>query len=101
MRRVLIAVSVVFGVGLVAFVVAVVVGFFLHSRWSFKGHAKEPGAGRHVKFVIVQGAGLALNALITWVGTAVFHLHPWIPLVPAVLLAAIVSFVLNRLWVFN
>ena len=84
-----------------AFAVAVTAGYFMHSRWSFKGHAKEPGAGRHVKFVIVQGAGLALNALITWVGTAVFHLHPWIPLVPAVFLAAIVSFVLNRLWVFN
>ncbi len=84
-----------------AFAVAVVVGFFLHSRWSFRGHAKEPGAGRHVKFVIVQGAGLGLNALVTWIGTALFHLHPWIPLIPAVLLAAMLSFVLNRLWVFN
>jgi putative flippase GtrA len=84
-----------------AFAVAVVVGFFLHSRWSFKGHAKEPGAGRHFKFVIVQAAGLSLNAVITWIGTALLHLHPWIPLIPAVLLAAILSFVLNRLWVFN
>jgi putative flippase GtrA len=84
-----------------AFAVAVVVGFFLHSRWSFKGHAKEPGAGRHVKFVIVQGSGLALNAVITWIGTALLHLHPWIPLIPAVFLAAIVTFVLNRFWVFN
>jgi putative flippase GtrA len=84
-----------------AFVVAVVVGFFLHSRWSFKGHTKAPGASQHVKFVIVQGSGLALNALITWIGTALLHLHPWVPLVPAVFLAAIMSFVLNRLWVFN
>ena len=84
-----------------AFAVAVVVGFFLHSRWSFKGHAKEPGAGRHFKFVIVQAAGLSLNAVITWIGTALLHLHPWIPLIPAVFLAAIVTFVLNRLWVFN
>ena len=84
-----------------AFAVAVTAGFFLHSRWSFKGHAKEPGAGRHFKFVIVQAAGLSLNAVITWIGTALLHLHPWIPLVPAVFLAAIVTFVLNRFWVFN
>ena len=38
---------------------------------------------------------------MTWLGTAILHLHPWVPLVPAVLLAAIVTFVLNRLWVFG
>ena len=85
-----------------AFVVAVTVGFFLHSRWSFKGHGSgTPDRMRHVKFVLVQGSGLALNALITWVGTALLHLHPWVPLIPAVFLAAIVTFVINRLWVFN
>ena len=84
-----------------AFLVAVAAGYFLHSRWSFKGHAAEPGGAKHVKFVLVQGTGLALNALITWVGTAFLHLHPWVPLVPAVFLAAIVTFVLNRFWVFN
>ena len=85
----------------IAFAVAVTAGFFLHSRWSFKGHAAEPGGAKHVKFVLVQGTGLALNALITWVGTAFLHLHPWVPLVPAVFLAAIVTFVLNRFWVFS
>ncbi len=84
-----------------AFAVAVTAGYFLHSRWSFKGHAAEPGGAKHVKFVLVQGTGLALNALITWVGTAFLHLHPWVPLIPAVFLAAIVTFVLNRFWVFS
>ena len=85
-----------------AFAVAVTFGFFIHSRWSFKDHgAREAGGGQQVKFVLVQSSGLALNALITWIGTAFLHLHPWIPLVPAVLLAAIVTFVLNRIWVFG
>ena len=39
--------------------------------------------------------------LLAWVGTAFLHLHPWVPLVPAVFLAAIVTFVLNRFWVFS
>ena len=84
-----------------AFAVAVTAGFFLHSRWSFKGHAAETGPAQQAKFVGVQASGLLLNALITWLGTAVLHLQPWVPLVPAVFLAAIVTFVLNRLWVFG
>lgn len=85
-----------------AFVVAVTVSFLLHSRWSFKGHGtRDEGFGQHLKFLTVQGAGLALNTAIIWIGTALLHLQPWVPLVPAILLAAIVSFLLNRLWVFG
>ena len=54
-----------------AFVVAVTAGFFLHSRWSFKGHGTGArGAAQQVQFVLVQASGMALNALITWIGTA-------------------------------
>ncbi|WP_254606464.1 GtrA family protein [Sphingomonas bacterium] len=84
-----------------AFAVAVTCGFFLHSRWSFRGHgARRPGAAQHARFVAVQGSGLALNGVVTWLGTAVLHYQPWVPLVPAIFLAALVTFVLNRLWVF-
>ncbi len=85
-----------------AFVVAVTCGFFLHSKWSFRNHGtRDGGAMQQVRFVIVQSAGLGLNAVITWVATAFLHLHPWVPLIPAVLLAAIVTFILNRIWVFG
>lgn len=85
-----------------AFVVAVTFGFFAHSRWSFKDHGtRKPGMGQHLRFVTVQASGLVINALITWMGTALLHLPAWVPLVPAVLLAAIVTFVLNRIWVFG
>lgn len=84
-----------------AFAVAVTAGYFLHSRWSFKGHGtRDSGAGQQLKFVCVQASGVALNALITWVGTAYFGLPPWAPLVPAVALATIFTFILNRSLVF-
>jgi putative flippase GtrA len=84
-----------------AFAVAVTFGFFAHSRWSFRDHgARTPGAAQQLRFVAVQGAGLAFNAAITWFGTAVLHLQPWVPLIPAIFLAAVVTFILNRLWVF-
>jgi putative flippase GtrA len=85
-----------------AFAVAVSAGYFLHSRWSFKGHGERtPGGRQQAGFVLVQGSGMALNALVTWIGTALFGLPAWAPLLPAVALATIVTFILNRWLVFG
>lgn len=86
----------------IAFAVAVTAGYFLHSRWSFKGHGSgERGGKQQAQFVAVQASGMALNAAITWVGTALLHLHPLIPLLPAIGIATIVTFILNRWLVFG
>ncbi len=85
-----------------AFAVAVTAGFFLHSRWSFKGHAtRDPDPLRHVKFVAVQASGVALNGLITWIGTAKLGYSPMVPLLPAVACATVFTFFLNRQLVFK
>ncbi|WP_294189353.1 GtrA family protein [uncultured Sphingomonas sp.] len=84
-----------------SFLVAVTCGFFLHSRWSFKGQgAHSSGPAQQLKFVGVQASGMALNALVTWIGTAHLGLAPWVPLLPAVALATIVTFLLNKYLVF-
>jgi len=84
-----------------AFAVAVTAGFFLHSRWSFKGHGtRRPGGAQQVKFVMVQASGMGLNAVITWVGTALLGYQAWVPLLPAIALATIFTFILNRWLVF-
>ena len=84
-----------------AFAVAVTAGYFLHSRWSFKDHgSRDPGRWQQAQFVGVQASGMALNALITWLGTAWFGLPAWAPLLPAVALATIFTFILNRWLVF-
>ncbi len=85
-----------------AFAVAVTAGFFLHSLWSFKGHGTRDNSGRqHLKFVIVQGAGLVLNAAFTWVMADYLHLADWTPLIPIVTVTPLVTFSLNRQWVFG
>lgn len=85
-----------------AFAVAVTAGYFLHSRWSFKGHGKrEAGGLQQLKFVAVQASGVGLNALITWTGTAVLGYPAWVPLLPAVGVATIFTFILNRWLVFS
>jgi putative flippase GtrA len=84
-----------------AFAAAVTAGFFLHSRWSFKGHGtREPGGVQQVKFVCVQASGMALNAVITWIGTAKLGYPAWAPLLPAIVLATGLTFYLNRRLVF-
>lgn len=85
-----------------AFLVAVIAGFFMHSAWSFKGHGSRDASGRqHIKFVTVQGFGLVLNSLFTWIITGpLFHGPVWAPLIPIVLITPIATFALNRQWVF-
>ena len=84
-----------------AFAAGVSIGYFLHSRWSFRGHGTRDRSGRqHGKFLIVQGFGLALNALFTWVLTGPLHQPNWVPLIPVVIVTPLATFALNRQWVF-
>jgi putative flippase GtrA len=88
----------------VAFAIAVCVGYVLHSRWSFRGHGRrERTAREQTRFLIVQSIGMALNAAFTWVLTgpsSLFHGPTWWPLVPAVIVTPLATFLLNRQWVF-
>ncbi len=85
-----------------AFAVAVTCGFFLHSFWSFRGHGSRDNSGRqHLKFLIVQGVGLALNAAFTWLLADLLHYPDWVPLIPIVTITPIATFALNRQWVFG
>ncbi len=85
-----------------AFAVAVTCGFFMHSFWSFRGHGTRDGSGRqHLKFLIVQGVGLALNAAFTWLLADLLHYPDWVPLIPIVTITPIATFALNRQWVFG
>jgi putative flippase GtrA len=86
----------------IAFVVAVSIGFLLHSRWSFKGHGKSEDRRTKVKFLTVQTCGMLLNAIFTWVLTGPLVGGPtWWPLVPAMFVTPLATFVLNRRWVFG
>ena len=86
--------------GIIAFVSATAVGQFAHSRISFRGHGtRDRGTAR--RFVIVQLLGFGLNQFFIWLLTGpVFHGPTWWPLVPAVFVTPLVTFGLQRNWVF-
>ena len=84
-----------------AFAAAVTAGFVLHSAWSFKDHGRRDVPGQRAKFVGVQGLGLGLHAVITWIVTDRMGQPAWVPLVPGLLLVPGITFWLNRQWVFR
>jgi putative flippase GtrA len=85
----------------IAFAVAVTAGFFLHSRWSFKGHERTEDGKTKAQFLAVQTAGMLMNAAFTWIAVDWLHGPTWWPLVPAVLVTPFLTFALNRWWVFG
>ena len=77
-------------------------GYFLHSRWSFKGHgSRDRPAKRTARFFMVNTLGFLLNQLFIWL--LVKHLGGpvWWSVVPIVLVTPLVTFSLNRKWVFS
>jgi putative flippase GtrA len=86
----------------VAFLVAVSIGFVLHSRWSFRGHGRREDNRLKIKFLLVQGSGFVLNEIFTWVLTGpLVHGPTWWPLVPAIFVTPLATFLLNRQLVFR
>ncbi len=87
---------------LIAFLVAVSIGFVLHSRWSFRGHGKSEDRAMKMKFLAVQGSGFLLNEAFTWVLTGpLVHGPTWWPLIPAIFVTPLATFILNRQLVFR
>lgn len=90
------------------YLAAMVSGYFLHSRWSFRGHGSAGRRGRDdelrtsSRFFAVSLVSFGLNSVFVWVLTGpLLHGPTWWPLVPILFVTPLVTFVLNRLWVFS
>ncbi len=87
---------------LAGYLVAVTSGYLLHSRWSFRGH----GAGVQQttwRFFVVSLFSYGANTFWVWLLTddAVLAGPWWWPLLPILFVTPVVTFLLNRLWVFR
>ena len=86
------------------YLTAMVTGYFLHSRWSFRGHGARDNTARTTsRFFIVSLISYGLNALFVFILTDSQMLGGpwWWPLVPILFVTPMVTFVLNRQWVFR
>ncbi len=86
---------------LLAYAAAMATGYLLHSRWSFRDHGAERDRRTLVRFVTVSLVSLALNSFWVWLGTGPLRLSPAWPILPMLFVTPIVTFTLNRTWVFR
>jgi putative flippase GtrA len=87
---------------LCGYAVGLVVGYVVHSRWSFDARREgESEAAMVARFVGATLFGFGLNSFWVWLLTGLLHLPPLAP-VPAMLgVTPLLSFLLNRYWVFR
>lgn len=87
---------------LLAYVVAMGLGYVLHSTVSFRGHGRRDNPGKRTgRFLVVSLVSLALNSLWVWTLTGLLDGPTWWPLVPMLFVTPAVTFALNRQWVFG
>lgn len=86
----------------VAYLVAMGLGYVLHSRWSFRGHGSRDNVVRTTsRFFIVSLISFALNSLFVYVLTGPLDGPTWWPVVPMLFVTPVVTFALNRRFVFG
>lgn len=85
-----------------AYAVCVAVGYVIHSRWSFRGHGRRDNVARTTsRFFLVSLVSFLLNSLFVWVLTGPMDGPDWWPTVPMLFVTPLVTFALNRRWVFS
>ncbi len=82
------------------YLAAVCLGYFLHSRVTFRNHGRRDRASQ-IRFVLASLPSLALNAFWVWLLTAALKLPHWTIYVPIWCVTPIMLFALNRWWVFK
>lgn len=81
--------------------VGLLVGYCVHSRWSFKGGRNDSETLQLGKFLISAGIAFAINSFWIWLTVKQLGLPP-LAATPLMMAATpILSFLLNRYWVFK
>lgn len=78
------------------------IGYLLHSRFSFAGHgARDQVHRRTIRFFIVNTLGFATNQFFVWWLTKYLGGALWWPTIPIIFVTPVITFTLNRRWVFG
>ncbi len=77
------------------------VGYAVHSRWSFAAERDGGEASMMLRFLLASGFSFLLNSLWVWLAVELLRLPPLAPLPAMIVLTPLISFVVNRHWVFR
>jgi putative flippase GtrA len=85
-----------------AWLASLVTSYVLHSRWSFRGHARGPDSRRSkIRFLCVNLAGLALNSFWVVLVVNVMKFDVRAPLAPILFITPWLMFYASRRWAFG
>ena len=83
------------------YLVFTALGYVLHSRFSFRGHGeRDRPALRTVRFFTVNTTGFLANQFFVWLLVKQMGGPVWWSVIPIVLVTPLLTFSLNRRWVF-
>ena len=83
------------------FVLFTGLGYLLHSRFSFRGHGSRDNAPtRTARFFTVNVIGFLANQFFVWLLVKQMDGPTWWAVVPIILVTPLLTFALNRRWVF-
>lgn len=85
----------------IATCIATLIGYTIHSQWSFAGHGSEDGHARMgLRFVVVTLFGFLLNSFWIWLFHDRLGGPAWWASPAMAVLTPLAVFWLNRKWVF-
>lgn len=77
-------------------------GYVLHSRFSFRGHGRrDQPALRTARFFTVNTLGFAANQFFIWLLVKQLGGPVWWSVIPITFVTPLLTFALNRRWVFS
>lgn len=86
----------------IAFLFVTGIGYLLHSNFSFKGHGSRDRAGvRTMRFFTVNILGFLTNQFFIWLLVKNMGGPTWWPIPFIICITPILTFTLNRKWVFG
>ena len=84
------------------FIVAAALGYILHSEFSFRGHgARDRAHIRTIRFLVTTSLGFVANQFFVWLLVKQMGGPTWWPVIPIVFVTPLLTFTLNRRWVFG
>ncbi|GEB88791.1 GtrA family protein [Zymomonas mobilis] len=86
----------------IGYLVAMITGYIMHSRFSFRGHGCQDSHWQLLpRFFLASLLSLAGNSFWVWLLVDVMHQLKWTPLPFMIFVTPLLSFWLNRQWVFH
>ena len=86
----------------ITFLIVTGIGYLLHSNFSFRGHgSRDRGATRTARFFTVNILGFLSNQFFIWLLVKQMGGPTWWPIPLIVFVTPLLTFTLNRKWVFG